>query len=68
MPGMSALPHIAETTEIEVTPEMIEVGIDTLVRETMELIGPREDEFRRAMAAAFRAMYALRPISSREDR
>jgi hypothetical protein len=54
-------------TEIEVTPEMIDAGVDCLFDMTRELLGPSPDELRAALAAAYRAMAALSPEQRADD-
>ena len=46
--------------EIEVTPAMIEAGVDMLFEHTLELIGPRAGELEIAIAMAYRAMTLAR--------
>jgi len=63
-PGNVRMPHIANATaeteaeEIEVTPEMIEAGADELMGFALPEGG--REEWKRAAAAAYRMMAALK--------
>ncbi len=51
----------SDETEIEVTPEMIEAGIDALMGRYLDLTAPELDLYPEIVGTVYRAMAAARP-------
>ena len=56
--------ELARSTEIEITPAMIEAGVYELVHYYPEDNDDQEAEDRRAVTAIYKAMLSARPVNS----